>query len=498
MADDSIWRSHVPDARAGVLEERWQQLCAAYLPLAQKDSIWRYHRAADPKEPACGWKLHVSATILNAPAILKRIAPVLADRSVQFKAARSLVEVNKLNSGLYYSYSQIGKIITVYPRSESEAVSLAQRLDELTWRFKGPSVPFDFRFRRTSNIYYRFGAFRHLEIEEANGRRTPAISSPTGELVPDSRESGKPDWVRDPFEGQRPISREREDSRGIPFRVLRALVQRGKGGVYQAIDLRTTPPRLCLLKEGRKNGEMTWDGRDGAWRVRNEERVLSQLLAYGVATPEVYSSFELKGNYYLAMKFIDGETLHKLLSRFQRRMPVVRVLSYGVQLATFLSRMHRAGWAWRDCKPKNILVKRQGTLVPIDFEGACPIDKPDPLRWGTSGFVPPESPDGFHRTGADDDLYALGSILYLLLTGRVFDAAQPVAIEKLRPKVPPEVAELVAVLLRPDWDDRPDAQTASAQLESALARMSKKRPKRRASIKRPGVNAISLVDAKAA
>ena len=96
-----------------------------------------------------------------------------------------------------------------------------------------------------------------------------------------------------------------------PFRVLQALIQRGKGGVYQAIDFSSDPPRLCLLKEGRKHGEVTWDGRDGAWRVRNEERVLKQLAACGVKVPEVYSSFEVQENYYLAMEFIAGESLHQ-------------------------------------------------------------------------------------------------------------------------------------------------------------------------------------------
>src|SRR5207247_634689 len=100
----------------------------------------------------------------------------------------------------------------------------------------------------------------------------------------------KPDWVTDPFAAAR-----RNRTRGKAqrankhsFHVLRALVQRGKGGVYQAIDAQSNPPRLCLLKEGRKHGEVSWDGRDGAWRVRNEERVLSQLLNHGMNVPKVY------------------------------------------------------------------------------------------------------------------------------------------------------------------------------------------------------------------
>ena len=493
MDQDSFWCPATFDARARVLEKQWQQLCALYLPCAPKESIWRYHRATRREEPAEGWKLHVSATVLSAGKVLKNIAPLLINRDVQFKAPRSLAEVIRLNSGLYYNYSQIGKVFTVYSRSEEEAIFLAQRLHKLTSRFVGPSVPFDLRFTDTGNVYYRFGAFKRLEIDHENGQRALGMHAPTGELVPDLRENAKPEWMRDPLEGNRPQSRKRKTHppTASSFRVLRALVQRGKGGVYQAIDLRTNPPRLCLLKEGRKNGELTWDGRDGAWRVRNEERVLSRLSACGVVVPRVYSSFEVDGNYYLAMEFIDGQSLQNLLMKRIRRLSLTCVLRYGDQLATFLSQMHRAGWAWRDCKPKNLIVTSRGTLMPLDFEGAAPIDRPDPLLWGTPGFTPPEWRSRFRRTGMADDLYALGAILYLLLTGRVFNETEP-SIEKLRRNVPIEVRRLVRLLLSRDPDHRPIARTACAELESALLLMDRKGINRRNSTQRPAVRGIRM------
>jgi class IV lanthipeptide synthase len=466
MTDDSIWRTVAANKRAKALERRWQRLCALHLPRAPKGSMWRYHCATSRGAPASGWKLHISATILNAATTLERIAPVLARCGVQFKAPRSLVEVMKLNSGLHHTYSQIGKVITVYPRDENEAVNLAERLHQLTRRLDAPSVPFDSRFADSSNVYYRYGALSHFEITLSNGKRVSALKSPSGKLVRDVRERAKPAWVRDPFAKQKSKCKTHRGPPELPFRVLRALVQRGKGGVYQAIDLRGKAPQLCLLKEGRRSGETCWDGRDGAWRVRHEERVLQQLSAGGVTVPEVYSAFELQGNYYLAMKFIDGETFQDLLNRLQRRMPVARVLSYGIQLATFLSRMHKAGWAWRDCKPKNIIVTCDGRLVPIDFEGAAPIDRPDHVPWGTLGFTPPDW--GKTGNGEAGDVYALGSVLYLLLTGRVFDHAQPIAIQKLRRNAPAELRQLVESLLSERPETRPPAKATAARLTSIL------------------------------
>jgi hypothetical protein len=456
--------------RARRLEQRWQELCARYLPLSDAKSIWRYHRVRDKSEPEQGWKLHISATLLNAGKILERIAPLLAARKIQFKAPCSLRELIRINSGLAYGYSQVGKIITVYPRTPEEAVSLAEELHKLTRRMHAPVVPFDLRYRAASNVYYRFGAFNPLEMEDANSRRIPAIRNPFGDLTPDSRVSAnaRPDWVSNPFEKERPPrsqARPAPDPQAKNYRVFRALVQRGKGGVYQAVDFSVNPPRLCLLKEGRKYGELNCDGRDGAWRVRNEERVLALLAARGVEVPRIYNSFEVEGNRYLVTEFIEGESLHRLLGKLRRRISLSRVLDYGIQLAEIFSQIHLAGWVWRDCKPLNLIITPRGTLRPLDFEGACPADSPDMMLWGTPGFTPPEWRDSTLQAGRHDDLYSLGSMLYLLLTGRVPEQSAPVPVEKLRRGVPAKVRELVMRLLGRIPKRRPSARTVARELK---------------------------------
>ena len=460
--------------RARVLEARWQELCALYLPRAAKDSMWRYDSGSRREQPSSGWKLHISASILNAPVVLKKIAPLLVERGASFKAPRSLVEIGKLNSGLHYRYSQIGKIITVYPRDNDEAVYLARRLHVLTKGLDAPSVPFDLRFSETSNVYYRYGAFEHLELPRNRGK-VPAVYGPEGDLVPDEREQPKPDWVSDPFEPHKPKSKSSRQSVVSSIRVVKVLAQRGKGGVYIAIDFRRGSPRPCLLKEGRKNGEVSWDGRDGAWRVRNEKRVLSRLSLCGMPVPCVHSSFELEGHSYLVMEYLDGESLHaKLLAR-SRRLTLKQVLDYGTQLAKFILQMHEAGWAWRDCKPKNIIVTRNGRLVPIDFEGAAPIRRPDPFRWGTPGFAIPKVGGPKITNGTDEDLYALGSILFLFLTGRIYDSAQPCAIQKLRRNIPTILCQLVESLLTIEADNRPNAKSACAILNAILLNSKRQR-----------------------
>ncbi|HEX5705988.1 MAG TPA: phosphotransferase [Pyrinomonadaceae bacterium] len=447
----------------------WEGLCALYLPVTAEGSIWRYSRAPAPDDPEQGWKLHVSSTILAANKVMAAVAPFLRDRGIMFKAPSTLRELDRINCGLFYGYGQVGKFITVYPRSAAEAVDVARGLDRLTSGMRAPAVPFDLRYRPGSSVYYRYGAFKFAELENPDGTRTPALKDPDGNLVPDRREgaAAKPDWVADPLAA--PPSEADDAPLASPlqttFRVFRALTQRGKGGVYKAVDMSTGAPRFCVVKEGRRDGEIQWDGRDGRWRVEHEQRVLHSLRAAGVDVPRVYSSFELEGNYYLVTEFVAGATLQSLLDARRRRLSLPLVARYGVKLLALVARIHAAGWVWRDCKPSNIVVTSAGELRPLDFEGACPVNRPDPVPWATPPFIPPESrTEGQRSSGAGDDLYALGAVIYLLLTGQLPTEAPPAPVHRLRRNVPTPLGRLVSNLLDADPRRRPTAKDVSRAL----------------------------------
>lgn len=463
---------------------RWQELCSLYLPLSRDDSPWRYSRAPAAGDPVQGWKLHVSATVLKAGEVLERVAPFLLSRGVMFKAPAILQELNKINTGLFYGYSQVGKFITVYPQSDGEAVSLAERLDELTAGMTAPLVPFDLRLRPGSCIYYRYGAFKPVEMKNPDGTLTPAVRDPAGNLFPDARDSAaaKPWWATDPFAGRRTaaLPESADTQLSTTFRAYRALAQRGRGGVYEAIDVSVSPPRLCVLKEGRAGGEIGWDGRDGFWRVRHEGHVINALRDAGVEAPRVYASFVAEDNYYLVTELIEGETLHDLLRRSRRRLTISSALTYGTRLADLLSLIHSAGWAWRDCKPANVILTRDGDLRPLDFEGACPAAFPDPAPWGTPAFSPPaRQPVGCVEPRIYDDLYALGATIYFMLTASLPRDPDPVPLGRLRRDVPAEARRIISELLDTNPRSRPSPQTVADCLANAILLVGRSRGGRR-------------------
>jgi hypothetical protein len=456
---------------------RWTEARDRHLPVIVKDSIWRYSRGSLPGDPEQGWKLHVSATVLTAGRVLNIVAPLLNSHGVLFKAPVSLDEVAKLNAGIYYGFSQVGKFLTIYPQSNAEAVFLAREIYRLTRRMTAPSVPFDRKYQPDGCVYYRYGAFKTMGGQGQTDETKYVIRDPNGAFVPDDRESdANPIWIADPFRSDgRSAARGHAKARvqvtplQTTFKAFTALGQRGKGGVYQALDLSVAPPRLCLLKEGRRIGEVGWDGRDGFWRIRHESRVLKSLLGFGVNVPSVYASFKADQNYYLALEFIEGENLERHLLRRKRKLTLAAALKKSIEAALLMSSIHTAGWVWRDCKPRNFVLSKDGKLRPIDFEGACPVGKSDPLPWGTPSYVPPEWDAEFRgQSRLPEDLYALGVLIHILFAGRPPEGSPAPPLKKLRRNLPEAVNTVVADLLDVDPQRRPSAESVAGILKLQL------------------------------
>jgi serine/threonine protein kinase len=196
--------------------------------------------------------------------------------------------------------------------------------------------------------------------------------------------------------------------------------------------------------------------------------VLSSLRLAGIEVPEVYSTFEVQSHYYLVTEFIRGRTLHSVLLNQKKRLPISEALMNGLHLAELLKRIHGAGWVWRDCKPLNLILSDEGMLRPVDFEGACPVEKPDVTGWGTEGYTPPEwLKDATSRI--PQDLFALGATLHQLLSGRLPDRNEPPPIGRLRRNVPLPVRQTISALLDSDPLSRPDAATVVQVLESVCS-----------------------------
>ncbi len=384
------------------------------LPFSEGE--WRYSRYARLPGPAQGWKIHVSATILSAAEVFARCYPVLRKHRACFKVPGSLGFLASLNSGLR-DFSQVGKFLTVYPSSIRQATELARELHDATRGLEGPRIPFDAVYRRRSLVHYRYGAFRR-----SKGGHSQILRGPRGERIQDKRATGESGAAL----GDRSLCRWPPENKvfkfngpiGVELIAFNAKMQRGKGGVYEALDLSVSPPRVVIVKEGRRHGETDWLGKDGYARIKQEGRVLRSLRKAGLGVPQIFREFVQDGNRYLVLERIAGRRLIPRNREHPRRHSWRRAARILERLRLLLSRIHEAGWVWRDCKPSHIFVHR-GQFRVIDFEDACRIGQRD-VQW--SGSQPYSTRRGDNilsrHAGVWEDDYALGVIAFQFGTGQ--------------------------------------------------------------------------------
>jgi serine/threonine-protein kinase len=135
---------------------------------------------------------------------------------------------------------------------------------------------------------------------------------------------------------------------------------------------------------------------------------------------------------FIAMQYVQGQTLRDLLRRFPGGMPESDVIKVIAPVLRGLSAVHEAGIVHRDVKPDNVLIDRDGEVLITDFGIALLADSPRLTEasstFGTAAYMAPEQGRGDPVTPATD-IYAIGVVLFELLTGRLpFIADNPVAM----------------------------------------------------------------------
>ena len=268
------------------------------------------------------------------------------------------------------------------------------------------------RYRPKSAVYYRYGSY----VSRREGAISVIIDS-VGKAHPDKRapHCAVPNWLNDPI-NKRPIRPSKSRSPfGLEFLVHKALAQRGEGGVFEALDLSNLPPRLVIIKQGRRHGDIDWTGVDGHARIKQEGRTLRVLHPGGIPVPNVLREFERDGHRYLVLEKISGRRLSPDKSNRSARF-AAHILT---RLGSVLSQLHALGYVWRDCKPTNILVSGS-QLCLIDFEGACRVSEIGIPPWRSIDYLPPCYRNEFaiRRAGTLEDDYALGVIAFQLFSGK--------------------------------------------------------------------------------
>ncbi len=298
-------------------------------------------------------------------------------------------------------------------------------------------------------------------MEEGNSR--------TGNSIP-SKERGVP--------SQTPVGT--DPTRIGPYLIERKLGAGGMGTVYLATHEQTG--RVVALKLlspslAREEGLVA--------RFMREIDALQKLK-----NPHVVELFDhgVDGEmYYYAMEYVPGETLTARLRR-EKRIPWREVIDLSTQICIALKAAHDAGIIHRDLKPSNLLLTPEGSIKLTDF-GVAQVFAGSKLTVtggiiGTAEYMSPEQGQG-RRITKRSDIYSLGAVMYVMLTGRppfsgkttldVIHKHKYSQFERPRtlvPEIPHWLDDVVCQLMEKDPDKRPaDAYVVNRRLHEVLKKI---------------------------
>jgi serine/threonine-protein kinase len=202
---------------------------------------------------------------------------------------------------------------------------------------------------------------------------------------------------------------------GGRYRIASILGAGGMGEVYRADDTKLGQTVALKFLPARLE-------RDAVLLARLHDEV---RLGRQIAHPNVchlYDIVEWDGAHFVAMEYVDGEDLARLLRRIGRLAPD-KAVDFARGIAAGLAAAHAKGILHRDLKPANIMIDSRGDARIMDFGLALAAGEDDGTISGTPAYMAPEQLNGQPAT-VRSDLYSLGLVMYELFTGKRAHAAR--------------------------------------------------------------------------
>lgn len=220
------------------------------------------------------------------------------------------------------------------------------------------------------------------------------------------------------------------------YRLLKPLGKGGGGSVWLALHMQTEQFRAVKEIPRQENG-----------REFHELNMIKKL--HHPALAQILDVLEESSRIYLIMEYIRGQNLEEL-SRKRGCLTVEQTLDAGLQISGALCYLHsrKTPVYHLDIKPANIICRKDGRLVLVDFGAAWKDSgQKEDRRNGTEGFAAPEQYDLTRAVDTRTDVYGLGATLYCLISGKRYS---PVLYKGKIPGCPEALGEVIRKCLCPE------------------------------------------------
>ena len=245
--------------------------------------------------------------------------------------------------------------------------------------------------------------------------------------------------------------------------------------IFRATDLNTGRPVAIKIPHPEMESDPVFFE-----RFHREEEIGKKLDHPGVM--KVLSE-DGRGDLYMVMEWVEGKLLRQILNE-QKKLAAERAVRLALRIADALDYIHRHGVVHRDLKPENIMVDNDDNIKLIDFGIAANAGSRRltfaklSQTMGTPDYISPEQVKGKRGDGRSD-VYALGVMLYEMLTGKVpFSGPNPFAImndrllnnpvppREVNPEISPQLQEIIYRALERDPSKRyPNAHEFAWDIE---------------------------------
>ncbi len=424
-----------------------------------------------------GWKIHLSATPANAPAVLTTAARLLVREGVPFKFAADKMVLFLVN-GKRWSRGGAGKFVTIYPAGTARCGELLESLYQALSGYGGPYILSDRRYRDSGVVHYRYGGILPTRRLDVTGRSVPVMQLGDGRFVDDERLPffHLPAGMADPFSAEEAADAQADGTlKQGRYEIESVISFSNPGGVYIARDRETG--RKVLIKEARPFTNVSPQGTDAVWLLKKEHRLLTLLEDTGVA-PRPLDFFKDWEHSYLVEEFVEGIILrgymaqHSLglrtrASAADARDFFARYRRVFLRIIEALNTLHGRGIVFSDLSHYNVMVLGDGEEIRlIDFEGAYEQGVDVAVSLYTPGFAPVQALlEGAAQPA--DDYFALGGLMLaglipvnslLLLNPRAHEPFLAAMTRDLG--LPEEIARVIRTLMVQERSRRPDLAEA--------------------------------------
>jgi len=252
-----------------------------------------------------------------------------------------------------------------------------------------------------------------------------------------------------------------------PYEIIELVGEGGMAAVYRAYQ--PNMDRFVAVKVIESSKKLS---DEMVARFQREARLIARL-----EHPYILPVHDFDGTHeppYIVMRYLEGGTLQDVIRR--RQLPLNEIAYFFQQVGGALDYAHRQGVVHRDLKPPNILIDTDGNALVSDFGFARAIEEDDNGKMGitkegilvgTPGYMSPEQINGCKDIDKCSDIYALGVMLYEMVTGvppykdenllrmlmKHVDAPIPDPLKK-RPEMPPDLANVINTAMAKKSEDR--------------------------------------------